>query len=65
MVTNKTQQTEFDTFVDHLYDKVFQESADYVSDVVGTSEWGEELHEVHGLIMYNAVKSLAKLLNIK
>ena len=65
MATNKIKQTEFDSFVDHLYDKVFQETADYLSDCVGTSFWAEELHETHGIIMYNAVKSLAKLMNVK
>ena len=64
MATNKTQQTEFNNFVDHLYDKVFQETANYVSDVVGTDGWGEGLHEVHGLIMYNAVEAVAKEMGI-
>ena len=65
MKTNKTQQTEFDAFVDHLYDKVFQETADYLSDCIGTNDWGEDLHEAHGTIMYNAVEALAKIMNIK
>lgn len=65
MGTNKTQQTEFDNFVDDLYDVVFQKTAEYLSDCVGSDDWGEELHETHGLIMYNAVKELAKIMNIK
>lgn len=64
MATNKIQQTEFNNFVDHLYDKVFQETADYLSDCIGTDEWGEELHETHGTIMYNAVEALAKTMKI-
>ena len=64
MVTNKTKQTEFDTFVDHLYDKIFQESADYLSNCIGEDCWGEELHETHGIIMYNAIKELAKSMKI-
>ena len=65
MGTNKTQQTEFNNFVDDLYDVVFQKTADYLSDCVGESFWGEELHETHGIIMHNAIKELAKLMNIK
>jgi len=65
MVTNKTKQTEFNNFTDHLYDVVFQETANYVSDCIGEDDWGEELHETHGVIMYNAVKALAKTMNIK
>ena len=65
MGTNKIKQTEFNNFVDHLYDKVFQETADYLSYCIGTDEWGEELHEAHGTIMYNAVEALAKIMNIK
>ncbi len=64
MRTNKTQQTEFNNFVDHLYDKVFQETAEYLSDCIGEDCWGEELHETHGIIMYNAIKELAKSMKI-
>jgi len=65
MGTNKTQQTEFNNFVDDLYDVVFQKTADYLSDCVGSDSWGEELHETHGTIMYNAVKELAKIMGFK
>jgi hypothetical protein len=60
METNKTKQTEFDNFVDELYDVVFQKTANYVSDCIGSDGWGEELHETHGIIMYNAIEALAK-----
>jgi len=66
METNKTQQTEFNNFVDHLYDVVFQETANYVSDCIGEDCWGEiVLYKTHGVIMSNAVKALAKTMNIK
>jgi hypothetical protein len=65
MGTNKTQQTEFNNFVDDLYDVVFQKTANYLSDCIGEDDWGEELHEAHGTIMYNAVKELAKIMGIK
>lgn len=60
MKTNKTKQTEFNNFVDHIYDVVFQETANYVSDCIGSDAWFEELHETHGIIMYNAIEALAK-----
>ena len=65
MGTNKTQQTEFNNFVDDLYDVVFQKTADYLSDCVGSDAWGEELHETHGTIMYNAVAKIAKDMGLK
>ena len=58
------KQTEFENFTDHLYDVIFQESVEYLSNCVGTSDWGEELHEAHGLIMYNAIESLSKTMKI-
>jgi hypothetical protein len=58
------KETEFNNFTDHLYDVVFQETANYVSDCIGSDSWGEELHETHGTIMYNAVRELAKTMNI-
>jgi hypothetical protein len=57
-------KTEFDNFTDHLYGVIFEETANYVSDCIGSDGWGEELHETHGIIMFNAVKALAKLMNI-
>jgi hypothetical protein len=65
MGTNKTQQTEFNNFVDDLYDVVFQKTANYLGDCIGEDDWGEALHEAHGTIMYNAVKELAKIMGIK
>ena len=58
------KKTEFDNFTDHLYDVVFEETANYVSDCIGNDGWGEELHETHGVIMYNAIEALAKTMKI-
>ena len=52
------RKTEFDNFTNHLRDVIFQETSNYVSDCIGSDDWGEELHEAHGIIMYNAVKAL-------
>ncbi len=61
----KTKITEFEHFADHLYDVIFQQSADYLSDCIGTADWGENLHEAHGTIMYNVVKAISEKMNIK
>lgn len=58
------KQTNFEHLTDHLYDIVFEETSKYLSDCVGTDGWGEELHEAHGLIMYNAIKSLSKTMKV-
>ena len=41
----------FNNFVDRLQDKIFEETSLYLSDVIGTKEWDEEFHQVHGIIM--------------
>ena len=58
------KKTEFDNFTDHLYDVIFQETVNYLSDCIGSDGWGEELHEAHGVIMYNAIETLAKTMKI-
>jgi hypothetical protein len=59
-MSNTEKKTNLEHFTDHLYDIVFEETSKYLSDCVGTDDWGEELHETHGLIMYNAIKLLSK-----
>jgi len=58
------RKTEFYNFTDHLYDVIFQETANYMGNCIGSNGWGEELHETHGIIMYNAVEALAKTMKI-
>ena len=58
------RETEFDNFTYHLYNVIFQETCNYISDCVGSDGWGEELHEAHGVIMYNAIEALAKTMKI-
>jgi hypothetical protein len=55
---------EFNNFVDYLQDKIFEETSLYLNDVVGSNEWDEELHQVHGIIMWNAVEAIAKKMGI-
>jgi len=55
----------FNNFVDRLQDKIFEETSLYLSDVIGTKEWDEEFHQVHGIIMWNAVEAVAKKIGIK
>ena len=57
---NKIKKTEFDNFTDGLYDLIFEETAKYISDCVGSDDWGEELHNAHGITMWNAVAKIAK-----
>ncbi len=50
--------TEFEHFMDHLQDMVFQETCNYLSDCFGTANWGEELHEAHGILLQRGVREL-------
>ncbi len=56
--------TEFNNFTDHIQDTIFQQTSEYLSDCVGTTEWSEDLHAAHGLIMHNVVKAISKKMNI-
>jgi len=60
----KIKRTEFDNFTDHLYDVIFGETTKYLSDCIGEDDWGEELHEAHGTIMYNSVEAITKIMGI-
>lgn len=55
---------EFDNFVNRLQDKIFEETSLYLSDVIGSADWDEELHKAHGVIMWNAVEAIAKKMGI-
>jgi len=60
-----TKTTEFEAFTDGLYDVIFEETSKYISDCVGSEYWGEELHNMHGLTMWNAVAKIAKDMGLK
>ncbi len=47
-----------------MQDVIFQQTSMYLTDVLGTEDWGEEVHGAHGLIMYNVVKAIVKKMNI-
>lgn len=48
----------FNSLVDNAYDLLFEETCEYISDFVGNDKWGEELHNLHGEIMYNLIVEL-------
>ena len=62
---NKIKTTEFDAFTDGLYDLIFEETAKYISDCIGSEDWGEELHNAHGITMWNAVAKIATDMGLK
>lgn len=41
-----------------VYDSIFQQTCDYLSDMLGTDQWGEEKHDLHGDIMYRVVEKI-------
>ena len=51
-------KSKFEEFSDQMFDVIFQHSCDYVSDILGTSESGEEYHDLHGDIMYRLVEKM-------
>ena len=53
-------KTHFEKFSDELFDVIFQETCEYMSDVIGTKEWGEEKHDLHGEILYRVVEKIYK-----
>ena len=59
-MTDMTGKTEFENFNSHLQDKIFEETSTYLSNVIGTKDWGKEGHAIHGIIMHNAIKAIAE-----
>lgn len=62
---SKIKKTEFEALTDGLYDVIFEETSKYLSDCIGSEDWGEELHNVHGIIMCNAVAQIARDMRLK
>jgi len=57
--------TNFEKFSREMFDVLFQHSCDYVSDMLGTSDWGEEKHDLHGEILYSVVEKIWEDMNTK
>lgn len=57
--------TSFEKFSREMFDILFQHSCDYVSDMLGTSDWGEEKHDLHGEILYSVVEKIWEDMNTK
>ena len=57
--------TPFEKFSRDVFDVIFQHSCDYVSDVLGTDEWGEDYHDLHGDILYRVVEKMYNDMNKK
>lgn len=62
---SKLKTTEFEAFTDGLYDVIFEETSKYLSDCIGSEDWGEELHNAHGIVMWNAVAKIATNMGLK
>ena len=62
---SKIKNTEFDGFTDGLYDVIFEETSKYLSDCIGSEDWGEELHNAHGIVMWNAIVKIATDMGLK
>jgi hypothetical protein len=56
---------EFENFTEHLKNVIFEETSKYLTDVIGREDWGEELHNAHGIIMWNAIVKIAKDMGLK
>ena len=48
----------FEAMSRRVYDSIFQETCDYLSDMLGHENWGEEKHELHGEILYSVVEKI-------
>lgn len=62
---SKIKNTEFEHFTEHLKDVIFEQTSEYLTDVTGCEDWGEELHNAHGIVMWNAVAKIAKDMGLK
>ena len=55
----------FEAMSRRVYDSIFQETCDYLSDMLGHENWGEEKHELHGEILYSVVEKIWGEMNAK
>ena len=50
--------TNFEAMSKRVYDSIFQQTCDYISDMLGHDQWGEEKHDLHGEILYTVVEKI-------
>ena len=62
---DKVLKTSFEKFTADVYDSIFQQSCDYLSEMLGTDHWGEEKHDLHGEILYSVVEKIWEEMNTK
>jgi len=55
----------FEAMSKRVYDSIFQHTSDYLSDMLGHDQWGEEKHDLHGEILYTVVEKIWEELNTK
>jgi hypothetical protein len=55
----------FEAMSNRVYDSIFQQTCDYLSDMLGTDQWGEEKHDLHGEILYSVVEKIWEDMNTK
>jgi hypothetical protein len=48
----------FEAMRERVYDSIFQHTSDYLSDMLGHDQWGEEKHDLHGEILYSVVEKI-------
>jgi len=48
----------FEAMSKRVYDSIFQHTCDYLSDMLGHDQWGEEKHDLHGEILYSVVEKI-------
>lgn len=55
----------FEAMSNRVYDSIFEQTCDYLSDMLGTDQWGEEKHDLHGEILYSVVEKIWENMNTK
>ena len=55
----------FEAMSRRVYDSIFQETSDYISDMLGHENWGEDKHDLHGEILYSVVEKIWEEMNTK
>jgi len=55
----------FEAMSNRVYDSIFEQTCDYLSDMLGTDQWGEEKHDLHGEILYSVVEKIWEDMNTK
>jgi hypothetical protein len=57
---NENSMSEFNNFIFHIQEMIFEETTTYVTEVTGEGNWDEVVHAFHEKITRKVIETLAE-----